>query len=71
MCLAVPSLVLSRKEYSAEVEMMGNKMTVGIMLTPEVEIGQYVLIHAGQAIRIIDLEAAEESLAEWEKLLNG
>lgn len=71
MCLAVPAIVKSRLEFNAEVEMMGNKLTVGIMLTPEVEVGQYVLVHAGQAVQIIDEEAAMISLQEWEKLLNG
>ncbi len=70
MCLAVPALVQSRLEFSAEVEMMGNRLTVGILLTPEVEVGQYVLVHAGQAIQIVDEEAAKTSLAEWEKLLH-
>lgn len=70
MCLAVPAIVKSRLEFSAEVEMMGNKMSVGIMLTPEVEVGQYVLVHAGQAVQIVDKAAALISLEEWEKLLH-
>ncbi|MGD8191321.1 HypC/HybG/HupF family hydrogenase formation chaperone [Brevibacillus ginsengisoli] len=70
MCLAVPAIVKSRQEFNADVEMMGNKLTVGIMLTPEVKVGQYVLVHAGQAVQIIDEEAALISLQEWEKLLN-
>ena len=36
---------------------------------PEVEIGDYVLIHAGYAIEKLSEEAAKESLEAWEELL--
>ena len=38
-------------------------------LLPEVEIGDYVLIHAGYAIEKLTEEAAKESLEAWEELL--
>ena len=38
-------------------------------LLPDVEIGEYVLIHAGYAIEKLSEEAAKESLEAWEELL--
>lgn len=68
MCVGVPAKVLSREEYSAVVDVMGSQMTVGVIFIPEVKIGQYVIVHAGQAMSIIDEDSALVSLEEWRKL---
>lgn len=68
MCVGVPAKVLSREEYSAVVDVMGSQMTVGVIFVPEVKIGQYVIVHAGQAMSIIDEDSALVSLEEWRKL---
>ena len=60
MCLAVPALVKSVKGQQAFVDIEGVKREVSIQLTPEVKAGDYVLLHTGYAIGIIDpVEAAE------------
>ncbi|HJA40044.1 MAG TPA: HypC/HybG/HupF family hydrogenase formation chaperone [Firmicutes bacterium] len=68
MCVGVPAKVLTKEEYSAIVDVMGSQMTVGIIFVPEVEVGQYVIVHAGQAMSIIDEDSALLSLEEWRKL---
>ena len=68
MCVGVPAKVLTKEEYSVVVDVMGAQMTVGIIFVPEVEIGQYVIVHAGQAMSIIDEDSALLSLEEWRKL---
>ena len=68
MCVGVPAKVLTKEEYSATVDVMGSQMTVGIIFVPEVEVGQYVIVHAGQAMSIIDEDSALLSLEEWRKL---
>jgi hydrogenase expression/formation protein HypC len=35
----------------------------------EAHVGEYVLVHAGYAIQVIDQEAAEETLRLWEEIL--
>ena len=35
----------------------------------EARVGEYVLVHAGYAIQVIDQEAAEETLRLWEEIL--
>jgi hydrogenase expression/formation protein HypC len=61
MCLAIPAKVVTMDGSIAKVDMMGNERVVSIALVPEVKIGEYVLIHAGFAIGIIDDESAKET----------
>lgn len=61
MCLAIPAKVMTIKGSIANVDMMGNERIVSIDLVPEVEIGEYVLVHAGFAIGIIDDDTAKET----------
>jgi len=71
MCLAVPVQVKSIRGNEAEVETGGITYTASIMLTPDVKVGDFVLLHTGYAISIIDNEEAEERLKvfrEMEKL---
>lgn len=63
MCLGVPGKVLLLKENGvATVDVDGNQMDVSVRLTPEVEPNQYVLIHAGFAMEIMDEEIARETM---------
>lgn len=71
MCVGVPAKVVQKMDYSAVVDVMGSQTTVGIIFIPEVELGDYVIVHAGQAITIIDEQYAEESVAEWRKLVDA
>lgn len=68
MCVGVPAKVVEIHEYSAIVDVMGTKMTVGIIFVPEVELGNYVIVHAGQAMSIVDEEYALVSIEEWRKI---
>ncbi|NLW44291.1 MAG: HypC/HybG/HupF family hydrogenase formation chaperone [Syntrophomonadaceae bacterium] len=63
MCLGVPGRIIEMKEnYRAIVDVNGNRMEISVRLTPEVQVGQYVLIHAGFAMEIIDEDAARETM---------
>ena len=62
MCLAIPALVKSVEGMEAEVEIGGVGRKASIMLTPEVKVGDYVLLHTGYAINVIDEEEAQETL---------
>lgn len=61
MCLAIPAKVVTMDGSIAKVDMMGNERVVSIDLVPEVKIGEYVLVHAGFAIGIIDDLSAKET----------
>lgn len=61
MCLAIPAKIVTMDKMTAKVDMMGNERVVGIDLVPEVKVGDYVLVHAGFAIGVIDYETAKET----------
>ena len=62
MCLAIPARVKSIHNHEAEVEIGGASYRASIWLTPEVKVGDYVLLHTGYAISVIDEEEAQETL---------
>ncbi|TKJ28807.1 MAG: hydrogenase assembly protein HypC [Chloroflexi bacterium B3_Chlor] len=62
MCVAVPLRVKSITDLRAEVEMGGVSRVVSLDLTPEAQVGDYVIVHAGYAIGILDEEEARETL---------
>jgi len=62
MCLAVPVKIVSIDGDQAETEIAGVKRRVSIVLTPEAKIGDYVLLHTGYAISVLDQAEAEETL---------
>ena len=71
MCVGVPAKVIEKQEYSAVVDVMGSQTTVGIIFIPEVQVGEYVIVHAGQAMSIVDEQYAKESVEEWRKYVNA
>jgi len=62
MCLAIPARVKSISDHEAEVEIGGTSYRASIWLTPDVKVGDYVLLHTGYAISVIDEEEAQETL---------
>jgi hydrogenase expression/formation protein HypC len=71
MCVGVPAKVVQKMEYSAVVDVLGSQTTVGTIFVPEIELGDYVIVHAGQAMTIVDEEYAKLSVAEWRKLVDA
>ena len=59
MCLAVPAKVVEIKDQLAAVELNGVQRAASLMLLPEAKLGDYVLVHAGFAMQIVDHEEAE------------
>ncbi len=62
MCLAIPVKIISIKDKDAEVEIGGIVREASLWLTPEAKVGDYVLLHTGYAISVIDCKEAEETL---------
>ena len=59
MCLAVPAKVVEIKDQLAAVELNGVRRAASLMLLPEARLGDYVLVHAGFAMQIVEAEEAE------------
>ncbi|GHU50876.1 hydrogenase assembly protein HypC [Clostridia bacterium] len=66
MCIAVPGKVLSVNENRAKVDFNGN--IVDVMSVVAVEPGDYVLVHAGCAIEVVESGLAEELNAIFREL---
>jgi hydrogenase expression/formation protein HypC len=67
MCLAVPAEVLSLDADMAVCRVDQGQTTVkaSLMLLPVLpEVGEFVIIHAGFALRVLDREEAKESLRQ-------
>ena len=68
MCLAIPALIKSINGKEAEAEIGGISRRISLWLTPEARVGDYVLIHTGYAINVLDQEEAEETLKLFEQM---
>ncbi|MGV8050223.1 MAG: HypC/HybG/HupF family hydrogenase formation chaperone [Anaerolineaceae bacterium] len=70
MCLGIPGQVIEIYELDgtmmSRVDFGGVQQEVCIATVPEVQLGQYVIVHAGFALNVLSDEEAEETI----KLLN-
>lgn len=62
MCLAVPGKITSIKNNNAEVDFNGVRRAVSLDLVPDAKKNDYVLVHAGFAIQVLDPKEAAETL---------
>ena len=72
MCLAIPAKVLEVSGSRARVDFGGGvTREINISLLERVEVGDYVIVHAGFAIQLLDREEAEKTLKLWEEVLEA
>ena len=67
MCVAVPAKILDIDGTRATVAVAGAKLQAQLELVPEAVVGDYVLVHAGFALQVMNAEEAEETLALLEE----
>ncbi|WP_455276368.1 HypC/HybG/HupF family hydrogenase formation chaperone [[Eubacterium] cellulosolvens] len=71
MCLAIPAkLIKKENEKDALVDFGDGTMRKVNVSLVEVEEGQYVLVHAGFAIEVLEERDAKETLRIWDEILN-
>lgn len=69
MCLAIPAKVISLKEDKAQVDFgEGVLREVNVTLV-NAKVGDYVLVHAGYAIQVVDAKEALETIKLWNEIL--
>ena len=69
MCLAIPTQITALHEnHRATVVLGGVERQISLVMTPEAQIGDYVLIHTGYAITLMDPEEAQASLETFAEL---
>ena len=70
MCLAIPAKVVEIHGDIAKVDFgAGTMRDVNVSLV-EAKVGEYVIVHAGYAIEVLDQKVAEETLSLWNEILN-
>lgn len=63
MCLAIPMKINElNDDRMATVDVLGVTREVSLDLTPQAQVGDYVLVHAGFAIEVVDEQYAQETL---------
>lgn len=63
MCLAIPAKIIEiQEDRLAQVDIMGVSRTVALDLVPQAGVGDYVLVHAGFGIEVVDEEFAQETI---------
>jgi hydrogenase expression/formation protein HypC len=70
MCLAVPAKVLEKDGDNAKVDFGGGTTREVNIALVNVKIGEYVIVHAGFAIEVLDEDEAKETLDLWNELLS-
>jgi hydrogenase expression/formation protein HypC len=71
MCLAVPSKIVEIKDLLATVDVDGVRREASLMLLEDVNIGDYVIIHAGFAISKVDEDIAQQALVDMRNMLDA
>jgi hydrogenase expression/formation protein HypC len=62
MCLAVPGKVVEVSGADVTIDFGGTQRRARADLTPDIEVGEYALVHAGFIIQRLDAEEAERTL---------
>lgn len=72
MCLGVPGKIVEIKELAgfrnAVVDVAGTTREVSLMMLPDAKVGDFILIHAGYAMQVIDEAEAAETLRLLEQV---
>ena len=75
MCLAIPGkLIAISQEHGLKmgsVDISGSVTRACLEYVPDIQVGQYTIVHAGFALKIIDEEEAAESMEVWNELLRA
>jgi hydrogenase expression/formation protein HypC len=72
MCLAIPGKVVSIEQTNGmrvgRVEFGGIVRQASLDFVPEAEVGDYVMVHVGFAISLVDAEEAERTYQLLEEI---
>lgn len=68
MCIGIPMQIIKKEEDKGFVEVNGVKREIGLMLLDDIDIGDWVVVHAGFAITKLKPEEAEEAISIFQEI---
>ena len=74
MCLGIPAKVIEVNRFGdlgiveGKVDFAGVKKQINLSFTPEVEVGEYVVVHVGFSISVVDEQEAQQVFAYLEEM---
>ena len=68
MCLAVPAQLVRVNEFVGTIELSGIQRDCSLMLVPEAKVGDWILVHAGFAVQVVDEEEARLTMEAFKEL---
>ena len=75
MCLAIPGKILDCYDEHGlpmgRIDYAGTVNTACLAYVPEAQVGQYVLVHAGFALNVLDEDEAQKTLALWDEMVQA
>jgi len=75
MCLGIPGKVIEVYEENGlmmgRIDFAGTVSQACLAYVPEIEVGQYTIVHAGFGISVINEEEALKSYQAWEELVEA
>lgn len=71
MCLAIPARVMEKNGDRGKVDFGGGVLREVDLTLVDADVGDYVLVHAGFAIQVLDEEEARETLRLWSQILEA
>jgi hydrogenase expression/formation protein HypC len=71
VCLAIPARIIEKKGGHARVDYGDGVIREANISLVDADVGDYVIVHAGFAIEILDEREAKETLKLWEQLLSA
>lgn len=69
MCLAIPGKIISINGDQAEVDFGGAAKSANVSMV-EAKVGDWVVVHAGFAIEVMDEDEAKETIKLWNEVLD-
>lgn len=71
MCLAIPAKIVNIEGDKAKVDFGEGVLREVDVTLVEAKVGDYVLVHAGYAIQVIDAKEAQETINLWNEILRA
>lgn len=71
MCLAIPGKIVTVKKDKANVDFGESVLREVNVTLVNAKVGDYVLVHAGYAIQVLDEKEAQETLSLWNQILDA